>query len=65
MLNVAVLVSFSCIPTAFKASRILFMKLEFENNADCADVFVVSTLVEAVIWTVAVIDSFSLLVRWK
>ena len=43
-------------PTAFKVSRILLMKLEFENNVDCADVFVVSTLVEAVIWTVAVIE---------
>jgi hypothetical protein len=44
MLNVAVLVSFSCTPSAFKASRILFMKLEFEDNADCADVFVVSPI---------------------
>lgn len=49
MPNVAVLVSFSCMPTAFKASRILFMILEFEDNVDCADVFVVSTLIEAVI----------------
>ena len=56
MLSVAVLISFSCMPTAFKVSRILLMKLEFENNVDCADVFVVSTLVEAVIWTVAVIE---------